>query len=144
MKLYNRQNKNVGYSCNVSLANFFSWWGRGLFAVRIVLNVRMGGKCGGGSRVFSANIKSFLLRCLVQPQQPVPLGEAAVQTACPNCHEMITTVTTPVKGLLVWLVVGGFCIVGYSIIHRVHEKKQAKMFCYILHKTRTILIKFLT
>jgi len=48
----------------------------------------------------------------VQPQAPQVFPPQPVQMACPNCHQVVTTVTQPRMGLLAWLIVGGLCFFG--------------------------------
>ena len=56
----------------------------------------------------------------VQPHVGLPpvFPVDPVHTTCPNCHQVVTTVTEPIMGLLAWLIVGGLCVVGLVSIVR--------------------------
>ena len=62
-----------------------------------------------------------------QPQQPQPVAQVVLvqdtqlpvrmppdsfQVTCQSCKALVMTVTEPMNGLLMWLVVGGFCLFG--------------------------------
>ena len=46
------------------------------------------------------------------PQAPPTFPPDPVQVTCPNCQAVVMTVTEPISGLLMWMVVGGICIIG--------------------------------
>lgn len=46
------------------------------------------------------------------PQAPPTFPPDPVQVTCINCQAVVTTVTEPISGLLMWMVVGGICIIG--------------------------------
>ena len=102
------------------------------------------------SIVYSLNVvKRFLLAvtycytdaaqpmCSGPPPQVVPMvvaqpqpifGEVPAQITCPNCHQFITTTVEHRGGLLMWIVVGGVCLV-WSVINqtRQHLAERCKL-----------------
>ena len=68
--------------------------------------------CSGGPYGQPQQYPDPIVTVQVQPQQPPVFPTQPVQTTCPNCHQVVITVTEPMMGLLAWLAVGGLIFIG--------------------------------
>jgi len=71
---------------------------------------------------------------VVQGQAPQGLPAYPIQTTCPQCREVVVTVTEPILGLLTWIAAGGMIIIGLVATYYVVTRRPGRTETLLLVK----------